>query len=146
MTANELSGTQLMGFQYSFVDKIKGRMEEMPSFNKLVVRARTTNASPLKAKVSLICNDASSVSSFITLTTDFQEIEIPLKSFTFNSTLLMPRPYPGFLPLVFKGSGAEGKLDLINVEKIEMTIGSDIPSSDLNRPYNLDVECVWLTK
>jgi hypothetical protein len=58
----------------------------------------------------------------------------------------MPRPYPGFLPLVFKASAALGELKLSEAEKVEITIGSDIPESELNKPYNFDVECIWLKK
>ncbi len=146
LTAEELSNSKLMGFQYSFVEKVKGRLDELKSFDKLIVRARTDNAVPVKVKIALINSDALSVSSSITLTSDFRDVEIPLDKLAPDSALLMPRPYPGFLPLVFKGTRSDNKLNLADAEKIEITVGPGIPSSELNKPYNLEVECIWLQK
>ncbi len=145
MAGNDLTDAKVMGFQYSFVDKLKGRMGEMVSFDKLVLRARTSN-SPLKAKVVLTFSDGSSLSSIVSLTNDFKDIVIPVESLVADSALLMPRPYPGFLPLAFKADRPGSKINLIEAEKVEVTIGEGIPASDLKKPYNLDVEGVWLQK
>ena len=126
LAATELSGDHTMGFQYFFGDKLQGRMTESGSFNKLMIRARTSETQPVKAKVTLTNGDAISVSSFITLTNSFQDIEVPLNNLTPDSVLLMPRPYPGFLPLKFKGAGSIAAFKLSDIEKIEITIGSDI--------------------
>jgi|GEM_PF-64042 len=145
MTTDDLTETKIMGFQYSFVDKLKGRMGEMKSFDKLVLRTRTSNAT-LKAKVALTFADGSSVSSVVSLANDFKDLEIPIKSFEPDSALLMPRPYPHFLPLEFKANTSSSKIDLSNAEKVEVTIGEGIPATDLKKPYNLDVEGIWLQK
>lgn len=146
MTTNELGDAKAMGFQFSFVDKVKGRRQEMDSFVKLVVRARTTNTTPIKAKVVLIGQDASSLSAFISLSNDFQDLEIPLNSFVADAALLMPRPYPGFLPLYFKGPNSGNKLKLFDLEKVEITIGSDLAESELKKPHTFDVENIWFQK
>ncbi len=145
MNASELTGAKVMGFQFSFVDKLKGRIGEMDSFDKLVLRARTSN-SLLKAKVVLTFSDGSSVSSMVSLSKEFEDIEIPLKSFASDSALLMPRPYPGFLPLAFKANKPSNKINLADAEKVEVTIGEGVPASDLKKPFNLDVEGIWLQK
>jgi len=146
MTTSELGDAGAMGFQFSFADKLKGRMEELNSFKKIIIRARTNSQTPLKAKIVLTCADASSVSSSISLTNNFQNFEIPLSSFTSDSGLLMPRPYPGFLPLTFTNASSTNKLKLATAERIEITIGSDLLSVDLKKPYQFDVECIWLEK
>ena len=145
MAADDLTEAKIMGFQYSFVDKLKGRMGEMGSFDKLVLRARTSN-SPLKAKVALTFADGSSVSSVVSLTNDFKDLEIPIKNFESNSALLMPRPYPHFLPLEFKANTSRSKIDLSNVEKIQVIIGEGIPASDLKKSFSLEVEGIWFQK
>jgi beta-galactosidase len=145
MAADDLSEAKTMGFQYSFVEKLKGRMGEMNSFDKLVVRARTSNEH-LNAKVALTFADGSSVSSMISLTNDFKDIEIPIQSLVADSALLMPRPYPHFLPLTFKVNKVNNKINLSEAEKVEVTIGSGISASDLKKLYNLEVEGIWLQK
>jgi hypothetical protein len=146
MAANELKNVEMMGFQYSFVEKLQGRESELGSFDKIVVRARSANTHPVKAKVVLTFADASSLAASITLGSEFLDIEIPLKSFTPDAAMLMPRPYPGFLPLVFKGAASQNSMTLSQAEKIEITIRSDVSAGDMNKSYNLDVECIWLKK
>jgi hypothetical protein len=144
LATNELSG--VIGFQYFFGDKLQGRITEANSFNKLMIRARTAEIQPVKAKITLTNRDAISVSSFITLTNNFQDIEVPLNNLIPDSVLLMPRPYPGFLPLKFKGAGSVTVFKLFDIEKIEMTIGSDILPAEFNKPYSMEVESIWFQK
>jgi hypothetical protein len=145
MTTSEMGNVKAMGFQFACIDKLKGRLGEMNSFNKLVLRARTASASTIKAKIVLTFADASSVSAMATLTDNFQDIQIPLSSFVADAALLLPRPYPDFLPLSFRGRNT-GAIDLSEVEKVEITIASDLPAAELKRPYTLDVESIMLQK
>ncbi len=146
MKTNDLSGVRIMGFQFSFVDKLKGRIGEMDSFDKLIIRARSASTKTLKAKVALIFSDGSAVSSFVALSNEFKDAAIPIESFVLDSALLLPRPYPGFQPLLFKVNRSGNKIDLTKAERIEVTIGAGIPSSELKEPFNLEVESIWLKK
>jgi hypothetical protein len=146
LSSTELSGDHIMGFQYFFGDKIKGRNPEAGSYVKLVIRARATGTQPLKAKVTLTNADAVSVSSFITITDQFQDIEVPLNELRADSALMLPRPYPGFQSLWFKGSGPATPFKWQEAEKIELTIGSDILPVAFNKPYGLEVASIWFQK
>jgi hypothetical protein len=146
ISATELSGDHTIGFQYYFGDKLTGRISEAGSFDKLMVRARTASAQPVKTKVLLITKDGISVSAYITLTGDMQDIEVPLASLVADSALLLPRPYPGFMPLKFKGAGTVSGFNLADFEKIEITIGSELTPSEFNKPYSMEIESVWLKK
>lgn len=146
LATTALSGDHIMGFQYFFGNKLQGRMSESRSFNKLVIRARTSEKQPVKAKVTLTNRDAISVSSLITLTGSFRDIEVPLNNLTADSALLMPGPYPGFQPLKFKVAGPVAAFKLYDIEKIEITIGSDILSAEFNKPNSMEVESIWFQK
>jgi hypothetical protein len=111
-----------------------------------MIRARSTGTSPVKAKVTLTDGNAVSVSAFITLTDKFSDIEVPLNSLVVDSALLMPRPYPGFLPLWFKAGGSAQAFKLQDAEKIEMTIGQDIPAAEFKKPYGFELQSIWLQK
>jgi hypothetical protein len=142
LTATELSGDHTMGFQQFTGDKnITGFTDE----DDLVIRARTAGNVPLKVKIVLTDKDALSVSSSITLTNTFQDIILPLKNFTADSVLLLPRPYPGFMALRFKASG-NGSFKLNDVEKIELTTGSDLPASEFKKQYDIEIGSIWLQK
>ncbi|MES1198255.1 MAG: membrane or secreted protein [Chitinophagaceae bacterium] len=144
LTSTELSGDHIMGLQHFFADKLAGRKSE--TFDKLFIRAKTNETQPVKVKVTLTNADAVSVSSYITLTNSLQDIEVPLNDLVSDSVLLMPRPYPGFQPLKFKGAGSISTFKLSDMEKIEITIGSDLLPSEFNKPYSMEVESIWLQK
>jgi hypothetical protein len=135
-----------MGFQHYFGDKFKGRTTEVPSLNKLKIRARAAGTQPMKAKVTLINADNFAVSTTITITGNFSDIEVPLNNLVADSSLLLPRPYPGFHPLWFKGAGSASGFRLQDAEKIEVLVGPGIPASEYNKPYSLEVGSIWLEK
>jgi hypothetical protein len=145
LSANELSGEHTIGFVQYFADKLKGRFSEINSFNKLVIRARTLEPQPVKAKITLINKDGFAFSSSVTLTNSFQDIEIPLTDLKPDSMMLLPRPYPEFMPLWFKAKG-ESSFDLSEIEKVQVTIGTDVKESEFKRPFNLEVQSIWLPK
>jgi hypothetical protein len=116
LSAADLSGDHTIGFQYYFRDKMKGRMTELDSMTKLVVKARTSESRPIRAKIILTDRDAVSYAAFIDLSNSFKEIQVPLSNLVPDSALVLPRPYPGFLPVKFKAN-ANGKFNLMEIEK-----------------------------
>ena len=144
LAANELSGEHTIGFQYFFADKLRGRDSE--TFNKLVIRARTAEAGTVKAKISLISKDASSFAAFITLTNSLSDIEVPFNTLGRDSMLLLPVSTPEFMSIWFKGSGEPGPFKLSDAEKIQITIGTDVPESELKKTYSLEVESIRFQK
>lgn len=145
LSATELSGDHSFGFVHYFGDKLQGRKPELDSFSKLMIRARTSEPQPVKAKITLINGDAFSFATFVTLNNTFQDVEVPINYLVQDSMLLLPRPYPGFLPLWFKGSGGSA-FRLSDIEKIQVTIGSDLLESEFRKPYSLEIETIWLEK
>ncbi|WP_237144209.1 cellulase family glycosylhydrolase [Pontibacter pamirensis] len=145
LAAKELTGEGVMGMQFYFGDKVKGRQGELPTFDRLVIRARTTNPEPVQAKVSLITDDASAYAANITLDNTFREIEVPLNSLQSSSFMLLPRPYPGFHPFWFKPGKVE-PFNLNHAEKFEITVGEDLSPAEKGKPFSFEVEGVWLEK
>jgi len=137
ITAKNLTDKQMMGFQVYFGDKLKGRQSELPSFTKLVVRVRAEN--PVKAKLSLITNDALCFSGNISAGNEWTDIRIPLSSLQVDSFLLLPRPFPGFLPLWFKSTAA-GSFNIAEAEKMQVICYGEGKMADL------EIAAVWLEK
>jgi hypothetical protein len=142
LTATELSGDHTIGFQQFIGDK---NTTGFTNGDNLVIRARTTGTDPLQAKIILTDKDAVSVSAFVTLTNNFQDLILPLKSFTADSALLLPRPYPGFMAVRFKASG-NASFKLNDVEKIELTVGSELPASAFKKQYDIEIGSIWFQK
>ncbi|HYO23048.1 MAG TPA: membrane or secreted protein, partial [Flavisolibacter sp.] len=139
-TMSKPDGTRFMGWQYYFSDKIAGRKDELSSFTKLVIRARASTNT--QAKLSLITTKADAFAAAVSLTTEWRDIEIPLTGLQKDSFLLLPRPYPGFLPLRFS-SNATSPLLLQDAERIEISFGEGVTSS---APLSIEVASVYLKK
>ncbi|QJD96997.1 cellulase family glycosylhydrolase [Mucilaginibacter robiniae] len=134
---------EVIGFQLYVGNKLKGRLTDLPAFGKIVVRARAQSSLPAKLRIALTLADASTYATYIDLSDDFKYIEIPLAAFKPDSSLLLPRPYPGFMPLWFKASHFSG-LNLIKVDKLEVTAGNDVAAGHFNQPLGIQVESVFL--
>jgi len=146
LSATEMQPGDVMGFQYFVGDKLKPRNMELNTFDKIIIRAKTASLQPVKTKITFITKDAVSFSLAITLTDNFQDTGFSFSDFKKDSSLLLPRSYPGFQPLWFKGSGTEQVLKLDDVEKIEVTAGPSITPSGNNKTCSIDIESIRLIK
>lgn len=88
------------GFQNYFGDRITWR-RDISEFNKLVIDARSDQPG-VKVKIKLITVNGIAYSAELKPGNDFAETRIPFNMMVADSFLLLPRPYPGFLPLNFK--------------------------------------------
>jgi hypothetical protein len=133
----------IMGWQLFLGDKVRGRISELGSFDKLVIRVRSS-AKTAEVKVALIDADAVAFSNYVTAGSTFQDIEIPLSRLKKDSSLLLPRPYPGFLPLWFQPTAAAHFL-VKNIDKLEVTFGPHIAVEN-DKPFVVEIESVWLKR
>ena len=113
---------QTMGWQFYFGDKIKGRQEELSNFTQLVVKARANGKA--QAKISLINTTADAYATKIELNEEWKEYVVPLNTLVKSDYILLPRPYPGFLPLMFSSSSTS-PLNINKAEKLEISFSSD---------------------
>jgi hypothetical protein len=143
LAIQELWGDHIIGFQHFFGDKLKGRTPELASFDRVIIRAKA--GEPMKGKLTVIDENAAALSTTIALTNNFQDIVVPFASFAGDSSLLLPRPYPPFMPLWFTVA-SPATFTLSTLEKIELTIGTDIAPAAFKKPYSLEVESIWLEK
>ncbi|WP_345954383.1 membrane or secreted protein [Mucilaginibacter sp. PAMB04168] len=134
---------QLMGMQLYVRNKLKGRTGELASFTKIMVRARATTIQPTKLRIGITATDASTYAAFADLSSEFKTLEIPLTALKPDSSLLLPRPYPGFLPLWFKVGSFAG-FALQNADKLEITAGHMLDAARYGQPFGVEVESVWL--
>ncbi|MHA6248338.1 cellulase family glycosylhydrolase [Pontibacter sp. CAU 1760] len=139
------AGQEVMGWQHYVANKMKGRQSELASFDKLIIRARTTKAGPVQAKITLITEDAAGHAATITLTEEMRDIELSLTSLKPAAFMLLPRPYPGFHPFWFK-PGQTAPFNLKDVEKLEITVGEGLPEDAKGKSYTLEVASIWLQK
>ncbi|MFC4209574.1 membrane or secreted protein [Pedobacter lithocola] len=127
-----------MGFQYFFGDKTLGRTSEISSFKTLVIKVKS-NTDDTKIKIGLIDADANFFSTEVVVGKDVELIKIPLKDLKSDAQLVLPRPYPSFLPLYFQSS-KQSSFQLKNAEKLEVTFGKN----QTEKPISLEIASIYL--
>jgi hypothetical protein len=131
----------MMGFQFYFPDKVQGRKSELSYFTRMVVSVKASAATNLK--VSLITTGADAYGAVVPVSSEWQDIQIPLSSLQQTDFLLLPRPYPGFQPLLFK---AEGKRPFVLTEAERLEVRFEENKSTVASPLTIEVGAVWLMK
>ena len=119
----------LLGWQFYFADKIAGRKSEFQSLSKLIIRARATES--VYAHLALISTEANAYADTIQLNKEWKDYVIPFSKLKNTSYLLLPRPYPGFLPLKFQSSSRQS-FDISKMEKLEFVFGNHPSASPLS--------------
>ncbi len=128
----------LLGFQTYIADYLAGRISDLTGMKSLVIRLKT-NVKNTKVKVGLIDAGTHFFSKMLSASPEFQEVEVPLNQFKADQQLLLPRPYPGFLPLHYQ-SPTKGDFDLKNMEKLEVIF----ESSENIEPISLTISSIYL--
>jgi Cellulase (glycosyl hydrolase family 5) len=146
LSRTEPAAEPLAGFQHFIGDKLNGRLGELPAFDKLIIRAGTTNRQAVKLKILLTNADAQSFSGELTVSGALRDFELLLNDLRPDSSLLLPRPYPGFLPLYFKAASGNERFVLQGTERIQVITGHDsIPEGSFN-PLHVTIASIWLKK
>jgi hypothetical protein len=125
----------LLGFQAWFGDRLSGRQSELAGFHTIVIRARSAGSQPVKGRLTMITRDAIPFTGVFDLQPEFHDVEIPIESLRQDSMLILPRPYPGFLPLWFSPSGQHG-FSLPDAERLQMTVTG----------AGFEVESIWFKR
>ena len=145
MEAEKLNKSKIMGFQFYFANKMSGRFADLSAFKKVIISVKTSQIEGANARFALIDKDANSFAVDILIKKDLMKIEIPFTSLQANTQLLLPRPYPDFMPLWFKSAHKQNFL-LDNIEKLEFTIAQDFKNSKLNQTYQFEIESIKFIK
>ncbi|WP_445664941.1 membrane or secreted protein [Fodinibius sp. AD559] len=94
-------------------------------------------------KAIVVLEDGTSYSSIIELSNQFETHKLPFSAFKSDSMMLLPRPYPTFLPLWFKAD-LDGTLDPSKIEEIQFVFVPADGSSVVEENSNFAVESVWI--
>lgn len=120
----------MLGFQTYFGDRMKLPGLKHAGLDTLVIMARTTDGNPSGIKIGLIDTHAHFFAAEIQVSPHFKAIKVPLNMLKPAAQLLLPRPYPGFLPLYLEKSSGEN-FDVKLAEKLEVTFGQGLEISSI---------------
>ncbi|AHJ97084.1 hypothetical protein Hsw_1489 [Hymenobacter swuensis DY53] len=124
-----------------FGDRLAARASEAGNFRELVLRARRGGAAG-PVRLVLTTRDAAAYATEVEVGADMQEIRMPLAAFRPAQQVLLPRPYPSFLPMN-SPSNAGPALPLAQAEILQILLSPAAASGSTERPF-LDIESVEL--
>ncbi|MDO7742236.1 MAG: hypothetical protein MUP99_00620, partial [Pedobacter sp.] len=133
----------LIGIQSYFADLIDLNAPGIDALKTIVIRAKTGNKKSIKIKLGLITENADFFSAEAVVNNEFSNIEIPLRSLKKDAQLLLPRPYPGFLPLYYQ-SVTPAVFHLQDARKLEVTFGYGMNNRTTDQPNTLEIESIYL--
>jgi hypothetical protein len=123
--------------------KISDRKQDLPAMTKIVLRARSLNEKVCKMQVALVLKNGSAYGGIITADINLQDYSLSLADLKPVKTVLMPRPYPRFLPYYFENKSA-GSFDISEVESVQFSIGPGMALNELEDKHGIAIESVRL--
>lgn len=118
--------------RYNFKNHIAGRSSGLLSKKKLIFHGRSLNENPCSIHLALIGEDGSVYGATLNVEPENKAYAVLLENLKKEDFISLPRPYPGFLPYSLDTTPNAGKVDLRNIETLQVAI---IPSqtADQNR-------------
>ncbi|TGD82375.1 cellulase family glycosylhydrolase [Hymenobacter wooponensis] len=124
-----------------FGDRLATRASDTNNFKELVIRGRRS-AGAGSVQLVITTTDATAYVAAVELGPEVQEIRVPLAAFKLGAQVLLPRAYPGFLPLSFRAPGPVA-LPIAQAEVLQVLLSSGAAQDGQERPH-LDIESISL--
>ncbi len=134
------AGEPVAALRAYFGNKLASRTTDLAAFKNVVLRVRSSPGAGA-LRVSLATRDGAAYAADVPLNgTNWQEVRVPLAAFRPAPLLLVPRPYPGFLPLAYAPT-APAALKLAEAEVLQVVLGAASAGAE---PLTVDLESVSL--
>lgn len=130
-------------FKHFVIDNILERAEDLTDKKSLVINARSLLNTATKVQIALTLKDGSSFGKVIELTPDKQKHRILLSDLTSTKTVILPRPYPTFLPYYFENT-QNTNFDISHVESIQVSVGPEISQEERSKKLGIAITSIWL--
>jgi len=114
----------------------------------LRIKARSRQDSVSHVGINLVLADGNSYGARVEINNSWQEHQIPLSAFLINDALLLPNPYPRFLPTVWKKAQTPSSLrpDLRQLQRIQIVIDpEDAIKKGNTASFNCEIVSLDLT-
>ncbi|HSL87364.1 MAG TPA: hypothetical protein VK861_10555, partial [Bacteroidales bacterium] len=103
-------------------DEIKGILKYAEKYSRIVINGKSADK-PVKIKVVLIDSEGNAFNAGAVLTADQEFQKINLSDLRKSPMLLIPRPYPGFLPLWYEGK--DDSFSLADIERLQLIVPAE---------------------
>ncbi len=120
------------------------RLGDAPVAGVLRIRARTAEARSGRMEVALVERDGSAWGTVVELSDDWQDFEVPVAKLRPVPLVLLPRPYPQFLPYLMEvDTGREGPR-LTELDGVQFSVSASLTGDDSGGAHGFQIERVVL--
>lgn len=130
-------------FKHFVIDPIQERSQDVKQKKSLFVDARSLRESPVKIQVALTLKNGASFGKVIALTSKRKVHTMLLSEFKPTKTVILPRPYPTFLPYYFENNQNE-TFDVKDIESIQISIGPEISKEERSKTLGIAIARIGL--
>lgn len=134
---------QALGWSLFVGDKTEKRPVATSKSESIVIRGKSTTDGPTDLKVILVDRDGTAFSSQIALNGSIATHELSLDSFSQDAFMLLPRPYPPFMPFWFETAETR-ELDPAMIEEIQVLTGYKFEESERPVSAGFEIETLWI--
>jgi hypothetical protein len=108
--------------RYNFKNNVAGSTSDLSSKKKLVFHGRSLSEKPCTIQLALIGKDGSVYGATLNVKPENSSYAVQLEDLKKVNFISLPRPYPGFLPYSLDTTPKAGKVNLMNVETLQIAI------------------------
>jgi hypothetical protein len=127
------------------IDEQRTRLGDASADGVLRIRARTAGGPTDRMELALVMRDGTAWGTEVELTDQWQELAVSLSVLERVPLVLLPRPYPLFLPYFFESAVAGAEPDIADLDGLQFSIGRElVPDADRVRPRGFEIERVVL--
>lgn len=125
--------------RFFFGKKIAGRSTELDNKTKLIIRIQSNQSFPLQ--VALANHLGQAFGALVELIPGKNEYSVLFSDLKPVPLVLLPRPYPGFLPYYFQ-TPATAVFDITTTENLLLSVGPGIPASEVSQKRSFLLQSV----
>lgn len=133
------SDNELIGFQYSIKEKLANRLPNADLFAAIEVEAKVLGKNDQVLKVGITDKEGRAWTSQITINGKLERYLIPISDLKQEAALLLPRPFPGFMPLMLENVRSAEKINWSDVEKIQFSLEQTEDNRQSEISYSIEI-------
>jgi hypothetical protein len=126
-------------FKFFFGEKVKSRRDELSQMKFVAIEAINNLTIPQLLEVGLIDNNGCVMAGVFKINPNEREFRVPLSTFVPAPFLIIPRPFPDFLPYKVQPDGKA--FDWSSIETLQVVV---LPGNTVNT--DLNITKIWLEK
>ncbi|WP_228850418.1 cellulase family glycosylhydrolase [Aegicerativicinus sediminis] len=125
------------------IDELKSGIGSLSEKEKIVFKGRSLQEKPQIIQIALVQNDGSAFGGELLLSQELDEYKLNLEDLKLVKTVILPRPYPSFLPYFFNPDKPK-EFDINAVESIQISVGPGLTEKEQKESQGFGVVFIKL--